>query len=128
METYYSRHREELLAKQKIYNNRPEVQEKLKAYRRQYWQAHKLPPPSTQVTDLLEAVKARTTDLRGTSTHKRCSKKGGRPPKPYFETSKDPEEVLYGMSGYKYGRILKNCTQGIYERPVGENPFFVSFK
>lgn len=123
---YYARHRDELLEKQKAYNNRPENKERLKSYRRQYYLSHRPPPPSPEITALIQTVKDRTTDLRGTSTHQRRGKRGARPPKPVWETSIDPSEEK-AMSGYKLGRIMKNNSQGIYQRPPDENPFRVVF-
>lgn len=68
-------------------------------------------------------------DQRGKSTHQRVGGKGGRPPRPFWNTSKlDSEEVIFGMSSYRYSRIKANCPLGFFQRPEGENPFRLTFE
>ena len=68
-------------------------------------------------------------DRRGKSTHQRTGGKGGRPPRPYYATSKykDEDDEEFAMTDYVKNRLAKICPQGFYQRPPGEDPFKVNF-
>ena len=119
METYYQRNREYLLNLRKEYLANPVNKERYIAYQRKYYQEHRIPPAPK--IPLPPAPKK--PDGRGKSKHKRVGRKGARPPKPYYETSKLDDIP----NTYAQKKLEANTPLGLYTRPEGENPFLITF-
>jgi len=134
-ETYYARNRERLLQRQIEYNKRPEYRQ----YQKDYYQRARIKKQVEDLKKLTETLKNEPTvnltnmtvaerpDQRGKHSHKRGGRKGARPPKPYYETSKIDEPEAMKLTDYAKKKLEITCPLGYYQRPETDNPFRLTF-
>jgi len=146
--TYYERNREHLLAYQMERRDAftTEQKAKRKEYHDQYYQTKKeeinakrrertiaqrikkLASREMSETEVKVEVEKVKKEKKEKKEKVQEPKRNCKAPRPYIVTCKDAD--VFGVSGRAFHQkkeLFKNCPQGYYQRPEGEDPFKVSF-
>ena len=130
-ETYYSKHRQEIL--QKVKEQRTERSqeqiEKEREYQRLYYQAHK----EEKKAQARASYKPKARPPRKAPAEPKPPKKPrakplvnkAKLPKPYFQY--DTDETPAGLSHYQKKKLTTICPLGYFEAPATDNPFKMVF-